>query len=125
VRGEHLTTCSDIRITGNDNDVTGKITCPKTHKYAYKNGEWCCQTDKDCNNKQLKPTSTCCQYSAYKECRGRKSGKKCKNHESVTNPNGDCKDTNKHCNYWKDKGFCKGSHEQYMTKYCPKSCSKC
>ena len=62
--------------------IVGSVTCPKTHKYAYKHGEWCCQTNKDCDNNQLKLTSACCQYSAYKECQGRKSGKRCKNHES-------------------------------------------
>ena len=43
----------------------------------------------------------------------------------VTTSNGECKDTGKHCKYWKGKGFCNGSHEQFMTKYCPKSCNKC
>ena len=56
--------------------------CPKTHKYVYSNGEWCCQTNKDCNDNDLKMDSQCCQYSAYKECPTRKNGQKCSNHPS-------------------------------------------
>ena len=36
-----------------------------------------------------------------------------------------CEDTGKHCKYWKDQGFCTGSHVRYMTQYCPKTCNKC
>ena len=56
--------------------------CPKTHKYAYSNGQWCCQTSKDCNGNDLKMDSQCCQYSAYKECPTRKTRQKCSNHPS-------------------------------------------
>ena len=69
--------------------------CPKTHKFAYHNGDWCCQTNKDCYDKELKMDSQCCQYSAYKECPTRKSGKKCKN-----NPSG-----KKNCKSTKDSSF--------------------
>ena len=49
-------------------------SCPKTHKFAYRNGKWCCQTNKDDEGNPLKYSSTSCQYSAYKQC----PFKKCK-----------------------------------------------
>ena len=55
--------------------------CPKTHKYAYNKGKWCCNTNKDCDDKPLKMTSDCCQYYAYKQC----PSKKCENHRSGKN----------------------------------------
>ena len=57
--------------------------CPKTHKYAYNNGKWCCNTNKDCKDKPLKRSSKCCQYWAYKECPSK--NKKCENHASGKN----------------------------------------
>ena len=55
-----------------------KVTCPKSHKYAYENGDWCCQTNEDCWDKKLTLSSYCCKNRAYTECQG----KKCTNHPS-------------------------------------------
>lgn len=124
-RQEHFVTCSDIRIksSGTVTPTGPSGTCPKTHKFAYTNGDWCCQTNKDEDGKPLKLSSTSCQYLAFKECPGKKSGKKCKNHPDV--PTSPCKDGKKHCTYWKNQGFCTRSHVAFMTKHCPKSCNKC
>lgn len=122
-RQEHFVTCSDIRIEGgtvvNDGEE-GK--CPKTHKYVYNKGKWCCNTNKDCNDNQLKMSSDCCQYSAYKEC----PFMKCQNHGSVNqDPTTPCKDKKKHCPYWRKQGYCTKVHVRYMKTNCKKSCNFC
>ena len=40
-------------------------------------------------------------------------------------PPSECKDEGKHCPYWKDQGYCTGTHSTYMKKYCKKSCDVC
>ena len=129
--------------------------CPKTHKYAYDDGKWCCQTSKDCNNENLMLSSECCQYYAYKQC----PAKTCKNNPKGTLANPLflrqnfmfkwivsrinfflwninninitaetevlCEDTAEHCKYWEKQGYCIKSHTRYMEKHCKKSCRFC
>jgi len=40
-------------------------------------------------------------------------------------PPSECKDEGKHCPYWRDQGYCIGTHSTYMKKYCKKSCDVC
>ena len=61
------------------------LTCPKTHRYAYNNGQWCCKTNNDCDHNLLTFSSTCCADFAYKECPTRRDGIKCKNHKTGSN----------------------------------------
>ena len=49
--------------------------CPETHRYAYKNGDYCCQEDREadtnedgCNDQTLKLNSKCCKRDQYTEC---------------------------------------------------------
>merc|ERR1719293_238081 len=37
----------------------------------------------------------------------------------------DCNDNNRNCNYWANRGFCKGVYEQWMGENCQKSCNLC
>ena len=36
-----------------------------------------------------------------------------------------CEDLNANCGAWKDGGYCTGSHEEYMSQNCKKSCGTC
>ena len=65
---------------GNISLLENKYECPESHKYAYNNGEWCCNINEDCRGNDLKIDSQCCQYSAYIECPTKESGKKCKSY---------------------------------------------
>ena len=112
---EHFVTCSDIRIKSDESNPT-KGKCPKTHKYAYNNGRFCCLTNKDCKDNPLTMLSECCQYHAFKEC----PSKKC---ERMSDP--PCKDDRKHCAYWETQGHCTQSHVRFMKKHCKKSCGVC
>mgnify|MGYP000519997248 CR=1 FL=1 len=49
--------------------------CPTAHPYAYKYGQFCCRTNKEadinspeCNNRVLRPSSTCCQEDRFERC---------------------------------------------------------
>lgn len=125
---EHFVTCSDIRIIPSGTPVPPeKGVCPKTHMYAYNNGKWCCQTNKDCKNKCLTKKSECCQHYAYKQC----PATECKNNpKALDDPNvctttTPCKNERKHCAYWEKQGYCNRSHVRFMKKYCKKSCKVC
>merc|ERR1712003_618165 len=36
-----------------------------------------------------------------------------------------CEDLHANCAAWRDAGYCSGSHEEYMSQNCKKSCNKC
>ena len=84
-----ITDLFDLRVTNQKirNLTSSSIvldelySCPKTHKYAYNDGKWCCRTNKDCNFNELTYSGICCEHFAFKECPGRKSGRMCKNHK--------------------------------------------
>lgn len=116
---EGFRSCSDIIISGGTNGGP-TVPCPVTHPFAYHNGKWCCQTDKDCNGGKISSSSKCCQHSAYKQC----PGTKCKNNEDGP-PGPPCDNKKEHCDYWKGQGFCTKLHVKFMETYCKKSCSKC
>ena len=53
-----------------DGTIKEVIKCPATYRYAFKNGKYCCQTNKDYNGGQLTESSRGCQYNAYRKCPG-------------------------------------------------------
>ena len=58
-------------------DTTEEVVkCPATYRYAFRNGKYCCQTNKDYNGGQLTESSMRCQYNAYRRC----PGSKCKDY---------------------------------------------
>ena len=53
--------------------------CPSTHPFAYRNGNFCCQTGREkmaedapdrngCNGSDIQITSTCCANDYHMEC---------------------------------------------------------
>ena len=57
--------------------ITGAPTCPQDHPYAYLDGKYCCQSDREkvyeeegekCDGSVISRQSTCCLDNAYAEC---------------------------------------------------------
>lgn len=103
--------------------VEGATTCPKTHRFAYRNGKYCCHTSRQCNGRSLSIRSTCCENRQYRQCRG----SKCQNYRTVTRPSTGCKDQKRtsSCKRWKTSGYCTTKHVKYMRDNCKKTCGHC
>ena len=66
-------------------------TCPSSHKYAFLNGKYCCQTNKEkkdilkhgalCDGSRIGINSHCCENDNYQRC----SYENCYNHKDAGN----------------------------------------
>ena len=68
--------------------VSPESSCPSSHKYAYRHGEYCCRTNKEkiaspshdlCDGSEIGIDSTCCENDDWKRC----GNDNCINHEDA------------------------------------------
>ena len=80
---------NNLIITSNNFNTYFQVgSCPSTHKYAYLNGDYCCQTNREkvggtptdlCDGSLISIGSECCENNAHTRC----SFGTCTNHEDA------------------------------------------